>query len=336
MPKYLRLASDIHLDFDADSWKDLPNYHPDKLARVPELDRLWFPEPLAEDHDSVMLIPGDIWLNNQAFRRRYASNEAWIERLAKQFHTVILLLGNHDYWSGFLNRAPTKAKESIKDYGLTNVHLLERDTIVVDDVKYVGGTLWTDYNKHNPLIMQKAIDYMNDFKYIRYAMVHGGNAIARTLSPSDIYKDHIETRKYLLANARRDHDNQKVVILSHHAPSFESIAPEFRNTSQWDASFFYYSELGWDLCADEVQADLWVHGHCHRASDYMIDRTRVLCNPRGYYGHETPELTGFDPTLRLEVAHLRSAELPEAERPELFSILDKEHDDEEDANSMDR
>jgi Icc-related predicted phosphoesterase len=45
-------------------------------------------------------------------------------------------------------------------------------------------------------------------------------------------------------------------------------------------------------------AVLWVHGHIHYATDYVIGRTRVVNNPRGY---PNEPLTGFDPGLVIEV-----------------------------------
>jgi Icc-related predicted phosphoesterase len=45
------------------------------------------------------------------------------------------------------------------------------------------------------------------------------------------------------------------------------------------------------------QSDLWVHGHVHSQSDYMIGRTRVVCNARGHV--EDP--SGFDPAFVVSV-----------------------------------
>lgn len=319
--KYLRLASDIHLDFDALIWARKPKKDPNK---GPEIDQLWYPTPLPEDKETVMLIPGDLWINNNAFARRFGGQESWVERISKQFHSCIFLLGNHDFWGLSLNTAHQKAKDCIAHYGLTNAYLLEDEQVIIDDVKFLGGTMWTDYDKYNPIILMKAPDYMNDFKEIRFRMGTREAGIYRRLLTNDLVATHKKTREYLLKNARRDYPDQKVVILSHHAPSFESIAEEFRNKTDWDSNFFYFSELGWDLCDEEVQADLWVHGHVHRARDYIVDRTRVICNPRGYHGHEPADTTGFDETLRLEVAHLRTIEPPIDELPLAVPILEEE------------
>jgi hypothetical protein len=60
----------------------------------------------------------------------------------------------------------------------------------------------------------------------------------------------------------------------------------------------YASDL-YDFIADRPQIKLWTHGHTHTPFDYMIDQTRIVCNPRGYEGHEA--LSGWNPALVIEV-----------------------------------
>jgi hypothetical protein len=60
----------------------------------------------------------------------------------------------------------------------------------------------------------------------------------------------------------------------------------------------YYSELS-DFIESHPQILLWTHGHMHDPSDYVIGSTRVVCNPRGYYGHE-PQAESFVP-LEIEL-----------------------------------
>ena len=39
----------------------------------------------------------------------------------------------------------------------------------------------------------------------------------------------------------------------------------------------------------EERVVLWVHGHTHDAHDYVLNDTRIVCNPRGYFGYERSE-----------------------------------------------
>ena len=43
---------------------------------------------------------------------------------------------------------------------------------------------------------------------------------------------------------------------------------------------------------------MWIHGHTHQGSDYLLGKTRVVCNPRGYPGQNDH---GFDPGKILEI-----------------------------------
>jgi Icc-related predicted phosphoesterase len=86
---------------------------------------------------------------------------------------------------------------------------------------------------------------------------------------------------------------QKLVVVTHHAPSRESIPPAFDGDPCNPA---FASDLSRFIV--ESEARLWVHGHIHFSCDYPLGKTRVLANPRGY---PTEPRTGFDPGLIVEV-----------------------------------
>jgi calcineurin-like phosphoesterase family protein len=80
------------------------------------------------------------------------------------------------------------------------------------------------------------------------------------------------------------------VVITHHAPHPGSIAPKFA-THPLNPAFVSNLEhlMG--------RAQLWIHGHTHRAFDYTVRGTRVVCNPRG----NADEVTGFLGDLVVEV-----------------------------------
>ena len=47
----------------------------------------------------------------------------------------------------------------------------------------------------------------------------------------------------------------------------------------------YSSDMN-DYILDHPQIRLWTHGHTHHPFDYRIGSTRIVCNPRGYGGHD--------------------------------------------------
>jgi predicted phosphodiesterase len=80
-----------------------------------------------------------------------------------------------------------------------------------------------------------------------------------------------------------DRKDAKVVVVGHHAPSYQSIDEQYRNSYLMNGG--YYSNLD-EFILDHPQVVLWTHGHTHVPFDYMIGTTRIACNPRGYAGHD--------------------------------------------------
>jgi len=73
----------------------------------------------------------------------------------------------------------------------------------------------------------------------------------------------------------------KRVIVTHHAPSIESVASIYREHRLTPC---FASNLDGLIKSSEAAA--WFHGHVHHTVDYQIGDTRVLCNPRGYIPEE--------------------------------------------------
>jgi hypothetical protein len=93
---------------------------------------------------------------------------------------------------------------------------------------------------------------------------------------------HQQTLSYLKA-VLPDMKDKKVVFVGHHGPSAMSTHPRYVNETLMNGG--YRSELS-EFILDNPQIVLWTHGHMHDPFDYMIGTTRVVCNPRGYAGHD--------------------------------------------------
>lgn len=72
-------------------------------------------------------------------------------------------------------------------------------------------------------------------------------------------------------------DGEKVVIITHHAPSQNSVPDCYKDDI---LSAAYASHL--DEFVEKSCAKVWIHGHIHTQQDYTVGSTRVICNPRGY------------------------------------------------------
>lgn len=206
---------------------------------------------------------------------------------ARQFKTVLYVLGNHEHYDGHYDESYAIIKAALAEIS-PRFHLLEQGAVTVDDVVFVGGTLWTDMYRGDSLATYHARERMNDYQCIRVA-----SKGYRKLQPSDTMSDHWKTEQFIRTvaeNNRASGEPKPIVVVSHHAPTSMSLNTAYRGDLLNAA---YYSDLS-DLILDNPEIKLWVHGHLHNASDYWVgDHTRVVCNPRGYYGeqHTDRELT---------------------------------------------
>lgn len=240
----------------------------------------------------VLILSGDILvaeklpLENSDNGRRFRD---FLKRVSFQFPHVVYVAGNHEFYgSGKF----FQTVDILRDYctsQFSNVYYLERDTKVIDDVVFMGGTLWTDMNKYDPLTLHAVRDMMNDYRAIR-----NDYAGYRNLKPSDTVDRHRLTLQYF-REVLSNHKDKRCVVVGHHSPSFQSCAPEYANDYLMNGA--YHSDLS-EFILDHPQIKLWTHGHTHHPFDYVIGETRIVCNPRGYDGYES---TGWNPNIVIEV-----------------------------------
>jgi len=210
----------------------------------------------------------------------------FLKRVSFQFPHVVYVAGNHEFYHGRFHQGVDHLREECAKF--TNVYFLERDLQIIDDVVFVGGTLWTDMNKGDPLTMHAIGDMMNDFRVIKND--HHGYT---KLRPAHVMDRHRKTVGYIQQIVDFNKD-KKCVVVGHHAPSFQSISVQYKHETLMNGG--YASDLS-EFILDRPQIKLWTHGHMHQTFDYMIGETRVVCNPRGYHD-ENP---GFNPNLVLEI-----------------------------------
>ncbi|ALN73097.1 hypothetical protein [Aureimonas sp. AU20] len=201
--------------------------------------------------------------------------------------------------SGSVDREIPRFRERVQVGG---IHVLDGDTVEIGGVRFVGGTLWTDYGicrdgTHKGQL--EALAAMNDFRYTRSDT---GSERPR-LTPQHLVGIHARHRKAIVDTLATPFDGPTVVV-THHAPSARSLRHgEVRE--RLDAAYASHLE---DVMHDGRPA-LWIHGHVHCQRDYLVGDTQVICNPRGYVrtkmvfgqGVEEHENAAFDPRLVVEV-----------------------------------
>jgi hypothetical protein len=198
-------------------------------------------------------------------------------------------MGNHEHYHGKFDKSAGIIRETIGYLNIHNIHLLDRDIKEIDGVHFVGGTMWTDCNKGDPMTQYHLEQCMTDFRVIRIA----GENFKKFL-PMRTVMEFTKTRDYfktVIGNLPKD---AKIVVCSHHAPSHLSIHDMYKHDKLMNGG--YSSDLS-EFILDHPQIKLWTHGHMHNNFDYMIGDTRVVCNPKGYPG----ENGDFENNLILEI-----------------------------------
>ena len=225
----------------------------------------------------VLILAGDICVaagwDKSASRQIF---QKFFFDCSKEFKNVIYVMGNHEHYNGDINTTYNILKDELYDYG--NISLLEDEYKVLDDVVFVGQTLWTDLNENHVHTALKLRMYMNDYRII-------GNGKFREkgiLSPEDTFSIH-KASIYKMLEVVKNNENNKVVVVGHHAPSHRSVKPRYEH--DYEVNGGYRSNLEW-VMEQNRNIKLWIHGHTHHEFDYMVHDTRVVCNPRGYLNYE--------------------------------------------------
>lgn len=197
----------------------------------------------------------------------------WLQKHIGSRMPVVAVAGNHEYYGQVYRDALDDVRA--KRHLYPDVHFLENEEVVIDGVRFLGATLWTDFDLYERQreSMKVAYAYMNDYKTIMYTL----NPPVR-LTPQHTLDFHLESRRWLEEALTRPFDGKSVVV-SHTCPHPLSIHERYMG-DQLNPSFT--SDLGDVISRFEPEA--WIHGHTHSSFDYVVPgtRTRVVCNPRGY------------------------------------------------------
>ena len=236
---------------------------------------------VAEPDADLVILAGDIARPDKAL--------GWACQIRKP---VIYVAGNHEFYNGDLQGTLHELRSHC---GGGHIHVLECDAWVYEGVRFLGATLWSDFrvfadDETRKRSMAVAVDLIRDFQRITVDAER-----SRPFTPQDSQALFDRTSAWLDAQLQQPFDGPTVVI-THHAPSPQSIHPRFAGSL---LNGCFVSDLERLMGADRVR--LWIHGHTHDSFDYTVRGTRVLCNPRGYVMQGVGENPAFDPALVVEV-----------------------------------
>jgi len=292
----LAIASDLHLEFG-----DL------------DFDNL--------ESAEVLILSGDILVANDVrdqdmlglsgLESRSTRYHEFMQRCTQRFAHVIYIMGNHEHYHGDFAVTVNHLKDK---FGyMPNLHILDNEIFTVEDVTFIGGTLWTDMNNEDPTTLLHMTSMMNDFRtvlnsnrtvsfktdvlrdkpagmtddeFLALPTAERFKPVFKTrvakFSPEDAVAEHRKFVNYIRTMIEGRY-NHKFVVCGHHAPSRLSTHQRYIDDTVMNGG--YSSSLD-EFIMDHPQIRLWTHGHTHHDFDYMIGSTRVVCNPRGYINYE--------------------------------------------------
>jgi hypothetical protein len=236
--------------------------------------------PLTSDAD-VLVLAGDIGAGVAGLR---AAATWWQE------HPIVYVPGNHEPYGHGLPDLTGQLRIAATAFQ-GRVHVLERDEAMIGGVRFLGCTLWSDFEvgsaEERDTAMAICGAIVNDYEHIAWTPE------ARTLRPDDTLRLHHISRRWLEHRVSVRHPGPTVVV-THHGPLPPRVLP---TDPLWRAlAGAFVSDLSGLMGADRIA--MWIHGHTHRRVNVAVRGTRVVSNPRGY-PHEPVE--GFDPGLTLEL-----------------------------------
>ncbi|CAL2060582.1 metallophosphoesterase [Tenacibaculum sp. 190524A05c] len=247
-----------------------------KIQIISDIHQEFGMETLSFKKADIVVFAGDINLGTKGIE--------WIKKEIPN-KPVIYILGNHEYYKGTYPKTLNKIIESAKK---TNVNVLENSHVTIDNLSFHGATMWTDFSLFgNPreygMICQSV---MNDYKKIRRDPSYSK---LRTIDTFQIHNRSIQWLSESLTNSKTD----KNIVVTHHAPSIKSLPEKYKSDP---ISSAYASNL--EHITEQFRPNLWIHGHIHSPSDYMLNDSRVICNPHGYI---SDEYNGYEKELIIEI-----------------------------------
>lgn len=270
------------------------------------LEHMWYRIPPGrDDRDTILILAGDIaplmWSNTVTTDRYDAGHMfkqevehrtllSFLVQCSRQFKHVIYVAGNHEFYGCFFDHKLESIKVAIDSMVVNgdidnNIHALADDAVVIDGVKFVGSTLWTDMkvNQYGLEMMKHSAKFaMADYHYIY-------DDQGRPIAPDATIIAHDRSVQFIDNALNCD---MPCVLITHHGISERSIADHYQGNSINGA---FVSDLDYLLL--EREPVLAVHGHVHWGFDYYIGSTRVIVNPRGYPKEGNP----FDPMLEVDL-----------------------------------
>ena len=216
---------------------------------------------------------------------------------------VLFVPGNHEYDGQDFDAADLRLRHTCDRLGIA---WLERETLELQGVRFVGTTLWSDFDaladdEHVTDLARRLKMRDKAFRAANfYLRKTGGTRYDELFLAEPMRAQGLVCREWLQTALQEPFDGPTVVV-THFAPSLRSADPRYGLVP---------GTAGFCNALDALfpHAQLWLHGHLHAPSDYIADGTRsdasrwqcrVVANPLGYA--RKGEQDAFEPQLCIPV-----------------------------------
>ncbi len=214
---------------------------------------------------------------------------------------VLFLPGNHEYDALDFDETHDRLRETCTRLGLI---WLERETVHMGGVRFVGTTLWSDFDALGPAADDPSATVTRQLqardKAFRaanyYLRTTGSTRDGKPFLAEQVRALALECQAWLDQALSTPHAGLTVAV-THFAPSLRSTDPRYGLTP---------GTAGFCNALDHLleRVPLWLHGHLHAPSDYLHRGCRVVANPLGYAGKKEQE--AFLPTMLIDTQELRA------------------------------
>lgn len=255
----IQLFSDIHLETD-------PDFYP----------------RIAGDTD-VVVLAGDIGSYQEGSRLQ--SDDFGLSRFVplRPGVRVLFIPGNHEFDGLEYVEAYQRLRALCEELGII---WLDREVVTVSHVRFVGTTLWTDFDaliRDEPDLSRQMKLRTKAFRAANWYLSRNSTFVAGEPVLAESIRDMaLACQDWLRAALAAPFDG-KTVVVTHHAPSLKSADPRYGLTP---------GTAGFCNSLDDLfpYVDLWMHGHLHCMNDYLVEgrdngrpwACRVVANPLGY------------------------------------------------------
>ena len=235
----------------------------------------------------VLILAGDIVDTGSLKEPKYRARlRELFNRFSTNYPHVLYVMGNHEHYNGDFSKTQDHIKEFLFEF--KNIVLLEKTGIFIEDVRFFGGTMWTDLS--DPIKAIVAKKGMNDYYLVENS---GADVSFRVKEENGQYSRHTRPGRLLPSDTTQDYHtfvraltddlelySNRYVVVTHHTPSYVMCDPSYIGD---EYNSCYHNNLE-NLILNNPRIKRWYCGHTHRGVRKTIGECEIILNPRGYPG----------------------------------------------------